>query len=126
MIRYRHIAVMVLIVLGVAPAWQIAAAQTPSPQDDTLPGQIAYPVFGPERNIYDIYLANADGSDRQVIVTAPARPTSARTATRLSFVPGKTPSAPSSSGNSPAQTGACSPPRLTLRTHCLPGHPTAG
>lgn len=74
MIRYRHIAVMVLIVLGVAPAWQIAAAQTPSPQDDTLPGQIAYPVFDPERNIYDIYLANADGSDRQVIVTDASAP----------------------------------------------------
>ena len=74
MIRYRHITVMIFIVLGSVLSWQIAAAQTPSPQDAVIPGQIAYPVFDPERNTYDIYLANTDGSDRQVIVTDASAP----------------------------------------------------
>jgi len=85
MIRYRHIAVMILIVLGVVPAWQIAAAQTPSPQDDMIPSQIAYPVFDPERNTYDIYLTNTDGSDRQVIVADASAPDLSPDCTQIAF-----------------------------------------
>lgn len=70
----RHYWVALSIVLLILPAWGIADAQTPSPQGNALAGRIAYSVFDSERNTYDIYLADADGSDRRVVVAEASDP----------------------------------------------------
>ena len=46
---------------------------TPPPQP-ALTGRIAYPVFDAGRKVYDIYLANADGSNRQRIIAEASCP----------------------------------------------------
>ena len=46
----------------------------PPPPQPMLTGKIAYPVFDAERRVYDIYLANADGSNRQRIIPEASSP----------------------------------------------------
>jgi len=44
------------------------------PAQPALSGKIAYPVFDTGRKVYDIYLANADGSNRQRIIAEASCP----------------------------------------------------
>ena len=46
---------------------------TPTPTP-TLCGKIAFPIYDPKRDTYDIYLINADGSNRQMLVEEASEP----------------------------------------------------
>jgi TolB protein len=55
------------------PTQPPAAEATPTPKP-TLEGKIAFPVFDPERGTYDIFIANADGSDREKVKEEASQP----------------------------------------------------
>ncbi len=55
------------------PTQPPAAKATPTPKP-TLGGKIAFPVFDPERGTYDLFIANADGSDREKIGEKASQP----------------------------------------------------
>jgi len=57
---------------------------TPTPTP-TLSGKIAFPVYGPKRQTYDIYLANTDGSDRQRVVEEASEPAISPDGSKIAF-----------------------------------------
>jgi TolB protein len=57
---------------------------TPVPQS-TLTGQIAFPVYNPKRGSYDIYLANADGSNRRELVEEASEPAISPDGSKIAF-----------------------------------------
>ncbi len=53
------------------------STDTPTPTNTpkpTVAGKIAFPVFDPERGTYDIFIANADGTDRKKIKEEASQP----------------------------------------------------
>jgi hypothetical protein len=60
-------------------------SSTPTPKEEPkppplppLPGRIAFPVYDPKRQTYDIYLANTEGSNRRIVVENASEPAISR------------------------------------------------
>ncbi len=60
--------------------------ETPTVEAPTiLSGRIAFPVFAPERGVYDIYIANPDGSNMQRVADYASQPAFSPDGRRLAF-----------------------------------------
>jgi hypothetical protein len=57
---------------------------TPVPQP-TLTGQIAFPVYDPKRDTYDIYLVNVDGSNRRKLMEEASEPAISADGSKIAF-----------------------------------------
>ena len=62
------------------------ADETPTVQlPAALTGNIAFPIFAPERGVYDIYIANPDGSTVQRVADYASQPSFSPDGRRLAF-----------------------------------------
>jgi tetratricopeptide (TPR) repeat protein len=72
------------------PAAPIAAQPTPMPPvappaPRRIAGRMAYPVFDAKRKTYDIYLANADGSNRQLLIEDASSPSLSQDGKQIAY-----------------------------------------
>jgi Tol biopolymer transport system component len=63
---------------------------TPTPKPKPLPtlplsGQIAFPIYDPKRETYDIYLANVDGSNRRMVMENASEPFISPDGSKIAF-----------------------------------------
>ena len=61
-------------VVTVAPPPPVVTVAPPPPPQPVVSGKFAYSVFDTGRRVYDVYLANADGSNRQRIIPEAGSP----------------------------------------------------
>ena len=66
---------------GALPTQQVGEPASPA----TLSGHIAFPVFAPERGVYDIYVANTDGSGMQRVIDYASQPALNPDGRRMAF-----------------------------------------
>lgn len=70
------------------PTRTAEALPTPSPTFPSGPelrGKIAFPLFDPERGVYDLYVANVDGSGRHRIVEEASQPAFSPDGSQIAF-----------------------------------------
>jgi TolB protein len=67
---------------GPMPTPSPTPTPTPTP---TLSGKIAFPVYDPKRDTYDIYLTNTDGSNRRMLVEEASEPAISPDGSKIAF-----------------------------------------
>lgn len=67
------------------PTPTLTPSPTPSPQPIALKGRIAFPLYDPARQTYDIFVANVDGSGRRKLLEQASQPDFNSDGTRIAY-----------------------------------------